>query len=119
MQLGVWVAAWFRRIRLLLRNTDEEAIPVPMVVVEAGKWAVYYACEREDAIVSIARSPSSVPRFLLALTPRSPQSIYGPDDIGDTLTVEGTYKLLACLRAIGRWVAMEFKDWFSQSIAKV
>jgi len=96
VQLGVWVAAWFRRIRLLPHRTDEATIPVPMITVDGAKWAVYYACEREDKII-----------------------IYGPLDLGDTNTIDGIYKLLACLRAIGRWVEEEFKDWFEQNICRV
>ncbi|KAK3343448.1 hypothetical protein B0T25DRAFT_462703, partial [Lasiosphaeria hispida] len=77
--LGVWVAAWFRRIRLLPHRTDEATISVPMITVDGARWAVYYACEREDEII-----------------------IYGPRDLGDTSTLDGIYKLLACLWAIGR-----------------
>ncbi|KAK3339773.1 hypothetical protein B0T25DRAFT_363282 [Lasiosphaeria hispida] len=98
VQLGVWVAAWFRRMRLLPRHTDEAkaTIAVPMITVDASRWAVYYACERDDSI-----------------------AIYGPLDIGDTLTVMGIYKLLACLKAIGQWVGEEFKGWFEQNICRV
>jgi hypothetical protein len=43
----------------------------------------------------------------------------GPRDLNDTLTMEGIYRLLACPRAIGRWVEEEFKNWFEQNICKV
>ena len=67
VQLGVWVAAWFRRIRLLLGGSnDKETIPVPMIVVEAGKWAVYYACEREEAVVSSIHSFIHFPLVLVS-----------------------------------------------------
>jgi len=35
--------------------------------------------------------------------------------IGNTLTLASIYKLLASLKAIGRWVATEFKEWFEGS----
>ena len=51
VQLGVWVAAWFKRMRLLLPNHKGEMIPVPMVVVQGGNWTAYYVCEKDGRIV--------------------------------------------------------------------
>ncbi|KAK5651305.1 hypothetical protein OQA88_12649 [Cercophora sp. LCS_1] len=93
-QLGVWAAAWFQRMRLLFPQ-DYQTMPVPLLIARAEAWTVYYACEREDGI-----------------------SIYGPVVIGDTLTLASIYKLLASLKAIGRWVATEFKEWFEGSIER-
>jgi len=116
VQLGVWVAAWFRRVRLLLRG-NTETIPVPMIVIEAGKWAVYYACDQENAIVRILSSVSYFPHTTY-IRAHPLQSIYGPDDIGDTLTMEGIYKLLASIRAIGKWLGQEFGEWFLNDVAQ-
>jgi len=66
-----------------------------MTTVDGAKWAVYYAGERENHII-----------------------IYRPHDIGDTSKVEGIYKLLACLWAIGQWVDGEFKDGSGRTYAK-
>ncbi|KAK3349687.1 hypothetical protein B0T25DRAFT_582571 [Lasiosphaeria hispida] len=76
IQLGVWVAAWFQRMRLLFPHYT--TMPVPLLIARAGIWTVYYACEHENGI-----------------------SICGPVMIGDILTLASIYNLLASLKAIG------------------
>lgn len=51
IQLGVWVAAWFQRMRLLFPHYT--TMPVPLLIARAENWTVYYACEHEEGIVRI------------------------------------------------------------------
>lgn len=56
VQLGVWTAAWFARMRELLRfsngATGRGTIAVPLLIVESAQWSLYYACENDYTIVS-------------------------------------------------------------------
>ena len=53
IQLGVWVAAWFQRMRLLFPQ-DYQTMPVPLLVARAESWMAYYACEREKLYVDFS-----------------------------------------------------------------
>ncbi|KAK3311213.1 uncharacterized protein B0T15DRAFT_548523 [Chaetomium strumarium] len=117
VQLGVWTAAWFRRMKMLVGSsklrkssatggseTDQTAgnldsalstavISVPLLLVVGERWMLFYACEKDNRII-----------------------IYGSDAIGDTSTVLGVYKLLRALQCIGRWITAHFLPWFAASV---
>ena len=56
IQLGIWTAAWFKRMRELLwhvgRASDERVISVPLLMAEGQHWSLYYAHETDQNIVS-------------------------------------------------------------------
>lgn len=122
LQLGIWVAAWHRRMWSLysargLALLDEQfrnastsdqqpssepqcAVPtrpkmvsLPLVVVTGHEWQIYFACDRDTSI-----------------------DVYGPLSMGSTATLLDAYVLLSCLLRLKEWIETTFyqalKDWF-------
>lgn len=116
LQLGVWTAAWYKRMGFLRREVfatsvasvhDEQQllqhrrleqqrrlVPVPLIAIVGHQWDLYFACF--DAATSI--------------------TIHGPVKMGCTESILDIYVLVASLKAIREWVQGTFKrameDWF-------
>ncbi|KAH8747769.1 hypothetical protein F5883DRAFT_436950, partial [Diaporthe sp. PMI_573] len=102
VQLGVWTAAWFKRMADLDRQskskglrikmkTSPRSLGVPLLLIEGHRWSLYVACENDADII-----------------------IYGPEEIRHTNTIAGLYKLVACLKATGNWIRTSFWPWLRQ-----
>lgn len=92
-QLGVWTASWYERLRNLCPNEKQRLFDVPLLLVEGDRWSLYVACEEKSAIHN-----------------------YGPEELGSTNSIAGLYRLVAILKAIGKWVEIHFWPWFSKTI---
>lgn len=116
LQLGVWTAAWYKRMSFLRRDVfatsvasvrDEEQllrlrqleqqrrlVPVPLITVVGHQWDLYFAFF--DAATSI--------------------TLHGPVKIGCTESIMEIYVLVDSLKAVREWVQSTFKaameDWF-------
>ncbi|KAI1109567.1 hypothetical protein F5Y14DRAFT_455917 [Nemania sp. NC0429] len=107
--LGIWVAAWHKRMwqvrgfrhqtakltadeREQLIAGTKPAVSVPLIVVTAHEWEVYFACDDAAHI-----------------------TMYGPLSLGSTKDLLGAYARLASLEAIGEWIRTTFcermKTW--------
>lgn len=56
-QLGVWTAAWHKRISVLLDQTSSSApsrriVTLPLILTLEHQWRLLFACDRGDRIVS-------------------------------------------------------------------
>ncbi|KAJ2998412.1 hypothetical protein NUW58_g330 [Xylaria curta] len=115
LQLGLWTAAWHKRMRALRRELfaahtagihdegrrlmlcEEERrkrlITVPVVTVVGHQWDMYFAFFGAHSI-----------------------TMHGPVKLGCTGSLLDTYVLVASLRAIQGWIQKTFKkameDWF-------
>jgi hypothetical protein len=76
VQLGVWTAAWFKRMADLDRQskskrqrmkTSPRSLGVPLLLIEGHRWSLYVACENDADIVS----PSPFHHFPLSILCRS------------------------------------------------
>ncbi|KAI8945165.1 hypothetical protein F4801DRAFT_569395 [Xylaria longipes] len=98
LQLGTWVAAWHKRMRILRKyifnnvldlftpTRDEDRLPSTLLIqVANNEWRLYFACDRGRCI-----------------------ELYGPLKIGSTVSLLEAYVLTACLRAIKKWIKTEF-----------
>ncbi|KAF5230267.1 hypothetical protein FAUST_9888 [Fusarium austroamericanum] len=83
-QLGLWIAAWCRRMSLL-RKSEENIITVPLVMVMEHEWKLMFAIGRGDAIEVV-------------------------EDIrmGDTRDLPGLYRIIAILRELAIWVETDY-----------
>ncbi|GKU12050.1 methyltransferase type 11 [Fusarium langsethiae] len=90
VQLGIWTAAWFQRLRVAQSAKDPIAIPV--IQVYGHVWHVLFAMDDKDKILILDQSIR----------------------IGDTATVVGIYQLIAALRAIGNWMNTTFQLWIGE-----
>ncbi|KAF4982318.1 hypothetical protein FDECE_17538 [Fusarium decemcellulare] len=70
LQIGVWIAAWHHRMRILLQrkskhegaggvadteknNMPNPLITLPVIIVVEHDWKLFFACDRGDHIVSL------------------------------------------------------------------
>ncbi|KAF4951268.1 hypothetical protein FSARC_12967 [Fusarium sarcochroum] len=51
VQLGLWVAAWHKRMSAL-RTSNEQIITLPLIMVVEHEWKLMFAYDQGDAIVS-------------------------------------------------------------------
>lgn len=61
LQLGIWVASWHQRIKMLIGTSSTRAatapiVTLPLIIVMEHKWRLLFACDRQDRIVSISRA---------------------------------------------------------------
>ncbi|KAJ8120219.1 hypothetical protein ONZ43_g3017 [Nemania bipapillata] len=93
VQLGIWVAAWHKRMEYLRSQlqwgtaaaTQQRLVSLPLIQVIEHRWQMYFAC---DAGVSI--------------------TMYGPVNLGSTDDLIALYALFASLKVIKAWVESEF-----------
>ncbi|OAA46413.1 hypothetical protein ISF_09546 [Cordyceps fumosorosea ARSEF 2679] len=98
VQLGIWVAAWHKRIRTVASQagTEERLLTLPVVQVIGGVWSVLYVVDDGTHI-----------RVL-------------DDDcrIGNTNNILGIYQLQASIAALGRWVEDTFTPWVTDLLTR-
>ncbi|KLU91795.1 hypothetical protein MAPG_10743 [Magnaporthiopsis poae ATCC 64411] len=94
-QLGIWTAAWHRRISELI-PPGSGIITLPLLLVNDFSWELYFACDKGTSI-----------RML------------GPINIGSVTTIRSSYMLLAVLRELVAWVDTEFRQWVSTTLLAV
>ncbi|KAI8648935.1 hypothetical protein NCS56_01510700 [Fusarium sp. Ph1] len=97
-QLGVWLAAWYGRVAkyepLASSPGNSERLPfLPVLLVVCESWELYFAFDAGSEF-----------------------EVCGPLEIGSTMTVEGSYRLLAVLRLLADWVDGEFRNWVERCV---
>ncbi|CVL08888.1 uncharacterized protein FMAN_14119 [Fusarium mangiferae] len=89
-QLGLWIAAWHRRMSLLGKS-EEEIITVPLVMVMEHEWKLMFAVDRGDAI-----------------------DIVEDIRMGDTRDLPGLYRIIAVLRELAIWMETDYLAWLDR-----
>ncbi|KAF4979686.1 hypothetical protein FZEAL_4145 [Fusarium zealandicum] len=90
VQLGIWTAAWFQRLRAV--KSTKGPIAVPVIQVHGNVWTAMFAVDGKDKILLLDQSVR----------------------IGDTATLLGLYQLLSALRVIGKWINTTFQTWLGE-----
>lgn len=96
VQLGVWTAAWYKRINTLLRQQASPVVTLPLVLVVEHEWKLFFAYDRGDHL-----------------------EIIGDMSIGDTKSIIGLYTILAVLRQLAEWIRSTFEPWFIRTLASL
>jgi hypothetical protein len=99
VQLGVWTAAWhYRMQRLLMQHKDiqeqgvsSRIVTLPLLLVTGHQWRLYFACDRGNRI--------DILESLL---------------VGESDRLDRIYKIVASLRAVGRWVMGPYREWIEE-----
>lgn len=104
LQLGIWTAAWHKRmynLRKYILNISDlpsdypsrtNLLPSTLLIEVVGHlWRVYFVCDRSTSI-----------------------DLYGPFPIGSTGDLVGLYGLVASLKAIKAWIETAFSVGMSQ-----
>ncbi|KIH94913.1 hypothetical protein SPBR_03748 [Sporothrix brasiliensis 5110] len=92
-QLGLWVAAWFRRIEALRINPSMPLPMLPLLLVLSDTWDCYFACRVDNEI-----------------------RIVGPLQSGSTANLASAYRLYAVLEELSRYVNKEFRQWVEELV---
>src|SRR5256714_1256974 len=109
IQLGMWVAAHFNRLRTL--SHENVVLPtLPLLYVSGKWWYLLFACDRAQHIVCSSST------YLICQVLTFWQELLGELLIGDTNSVVGCYKLLAALRCLAGWVTTTFKEWLELEV---
>ena len=91
LQLGVWTAAWHRRMEMLGVGGGKPGpqLPtLPLILTHDHEWSLYFAVDRLDKI-----------------------EIFGPMQIGMTDNLPNIYQLLTVLGFLGAWIDTTFRSW--------
>ncbi|KAK1827751.1 hypothetical protein QBC39DRAFT_266464 [Podospora conica] len=91
MQLGIWTAAWHKRMETLGVTGRNPPLPLPtlpLILTHDHEWSLYFAVDRLERI-----------------------DICGPMPIGMTDNIPNIYQLLAVLRLLVTWIETEFRPW--------
>ena len=98
-QLGIWLAAWYGRVaRFAPLPSEDSGTPtnlpfLPVLLVVCENWELYFAFDKGGEF-----------------------EVCGPLEIGSTVTVDGSYRLLEVLRLLASWVASEFCGWVERCV---
>jgi hypothetical protein len=99
-QLGIWLAAWYGRVaKFAPLPSGDSGTPtnlpfLPVLLVVCENWELYFAFDREGEF-----------------------EVCGPLEVGSTVAVDGSYRLLEVLRLLASWVAGDFRGWVERCIA--
>ncbi|KAL8380718.1 hypothetical protein RB595_005141 [Gaeumannomyces hyphopodioides] len=93
VQLGIWVAAWHRRVAELLLVPPGGIITLPLLRCHGHGWDLYFACDRGNEI-----------------------EVIGPISMGGTQDLLSLYSLHACLRQLCEWVGGPFREWLTAAL---
>jgi hypothetical protein len=91
LQLGIWTAAWHRRMEILGIGGGKPGpqLPtLPLILTHDHEWSLYFAVDRFDKI-----------------------EIFGPMQIGMTDNLPNIYQLLTVLGFLGAWIDTTFRSW--------
>lgn len=95
VQLGVWIAAEFRKRELC---GFDARMPVLAVEIKEDAWQLYVAfdatCPGEKKVITFA----------------------GAVAIGDTKTEQGAFKLLHVLSGLAHWADTKYRLWFEREV---
>ncbi|KAM3509510.1 hypothetical protein MY11210_006281 [Beauveria gryllotalpidicola] len=99
VQLGIWVAAWYERMRTVAEQAGIEErllLTLPVIQVVGGVWSVLLIVDGGTHIHVL------------------------DDDcrIGNTNNIVGIYQLQASIAALGRWVEETFTPWFTDLLTR-
>jgi hypothetical protein len=117
IQLAIWAAAYFRRMRRLVesaplpRPTPYAPIDLPLLRCVGHYWYLLFARDCGPRSGG-GKDASGEPRVQAA----GSIEIVGEIAVGNTQTIVGLYKLLATMRSLLDWSTNVFRPWLMKEI---
>ncbi|KAF4340975.1 exostosin 3 [Fusarium beomiforme] len=90
VQLGLWVAAWHKRMNAL-RTNNEHIITLPLIMTVEHEWKLLFAYDGETTI-----------------------GIAEGINMGGTMDLVGLYRVLGILRELAMWIETEYVAWLDR-----
>lgn len=104
VQMAMWVAAHFARLRQLTNDNGPTQLPVlPLVIVQGFEWKLMFA-EARAGTVEGGNQQTLIFNYLR---------------LGDTNSVLGIYQVLEAVRRLARWVDEVYKPWFKSAVLAI
>jgi len=94
VQLGMWTAAHFAKLRQLTQDRSAALPVLPLVLVQGHEWKLMLASMKPD--------------------PRLEMLAYLP--LGDTGTLSGVYRVIAAIRRLAKWIDEQYRPWFEKEV---
>ncbi len=94
VQLGMWTAAHFAKLRQLTQDRSAALPVLPLVLVQGHEWKMMLASMKPD--------------------PRLEMLAYLP--LGDTGTLSGVYRVIAGIRRLAKWIDEQYRPWFEKEV---
>ncbi|KAH6949515.1 hypothetical protein DER45DRAFT_624024 [Fusarium avenaceum] len=89
-QLGLWVAAWHKRMGLL-KQYDENIITLPLIAVIEHEWKLTFVMDRGSSI-----------------------DIFEDIGIGNTRDILDLYRIVAVVKEPGAWMQTDYLSWLNR-----
>ncbi|KAF4452149.1 exostosin 3 [Fusarium austroafricanum] len=90
VQLGLWVAAWHKRMDAL-RIGDKQIVTLPLIMAVEHEWKLLFAYDADNAI-----------------------DIAEGINMGGTMDLIGLYRVLGILRELAMWIETEYVAWLDR-----
>jgi hypothetical protein len=115
VQLGVWAAEHFKRLRMWCGPGVELPL-LPEVLIQGHDWKL--------KIASVTKSGSVVCLPLHDMTrlfclPSRLQVVHGDWALGETRNKLGVFKLLCAIRVLSGWAINDYQPWFLKHVLEV
>ncbi len=94
VQLGMWTAAHFAKLRQLTQDRSAALPVLPLVLVQGHEWKMMLASMKPDPRIE-----------MLADLP-----------LGDTRTLSGVYRVIAAIRRLAKWIDEQYRPWFEKEV---
>ena len=94
VQLGIWTAAHFTKLRQLTQDRSPTLPVLPVVFVQGHEWKMMLASMKPD------------PRL----------EMLGYLSLGDTGTLTGVYCVIAAIRKLAKWIDEQYRPWFEEEV---
>jgi len=110
-QLTKWIAAWFRRVRLL---DVMERPAMPVVRIHGPNWYIAFASELnvKPRGAQGSQENAGTGEGSKAVSEPEPRVAIGQELlVGDVRTLQGAYQVLAALRVLAAWADTDFRNW--------
>lgn len=94
VQLGMWTAAHFAKLRQLTQDRSAALPVLPVVLVQGHEWKMMLASMKPDARLEMLAYLS----------------------LGDTGTLSGVYRVIAAIRRLAKWIDEQYRPWFEKEV---
>ena len=94
LQLGIWTAAHFAKLRQLMQDSCAALPVLPVLFVQGHEWKL----------------------ILAIMTSESRLEMHAYLSLGETGSLAGIYRVLASLRRLSKWIDEQYRPWFKDKI---
>ena len=119
LQLGIWTAAHFAKLRQLMqhsRRLESKDLPIlPVILVQGHDWKMMFARYLITGSEAHLEILGSLLRYLITGS-EAHLEILGSLLLSDTGSLGGVYCVLGAIGRLAKWVDERYHPWFEETI---